>query len=85
MNVLRVLFLACVLLFSQTNVSYASEMPVSTGLSSDSSNEHLLQLLVESAQAAKVTTSAGIAASIELVSDSWVRVFCGLRNSILAL
>jgi len=56
--------LSLALLFSLTTVGYASELTVSTD-SSNNSNEHRLQQLAEKAQSAMVSTSAGIAATLE--------------------
>lgn len=65
MNVLRVLLLSLMLLFSLTKIGYASEPTVSIDSSSDRGKEHRLQQLAEKAQAVMVSTSTGVAATLE--------------------
>lgn len=65
MNVFRIILLSLMLLFFLTKIGYASEPTVSTHSISNSGNEHRLQQLAEKAQSAMVSTSAGIAATIE--------------------
>lgn len=65
MNVLRVLLLSLMLLFSLTKIGYASEPTASTDSITNSGKDHRLQQLAEKAQSAMVSTSAGIAATLE--------------------